>query len=440
MPKIINIIAIGSSAIFYILLAFFIERHEHYYLIPAYLGVFTGYLLLLRNVNVLRIRHIFFIGILFRLIFLISLPALSDDFYRFIWDGRLLAEGFNPYQYLPSFFVGENALPFLDADLYYRLNSPNYFTIYPPIPQFIFLIAAALFPDSIYGSVLVMKFMTLLAEVGLLYMLFRVLRRLKMPIRYMAIYAFNPLVIIELVGNLHHEGIMLFFLLLSIYLCLKKKFASSAIIWALSVATKLIPLIFLPMLLKRLPVKRLLTFGTVFLITTLILFVPLIDGLLQGMGQSLPLYFQKFEFNASIYYIIREVGYWVKGYNIIQTAGPFLGLTVFVVVMTYALYSEKTIPWFKMMTWILVIFLLLATIVHPWYIISLICFSVFTGYIFPMAWSFLIFLTYIGYTPEGYVEQPWVVLIEYLFVIPLMIYDVFKKEDLFFKFKFRSAI
>ncbi|MGK7389826.1 MAG: hypothetical protein ACNS60_05720 [Candidatus Cyclobacteriaceae bacterium M2_1C_046] len=431
MSKAVNLFAIIISVLGYILLAFFIERHEHYYLLPVYSVVFIAYLWLLKDIRSFRIRHIFFLGVLFRLIFFISLPELSDDFYRFIWDGRLMAEGFNPYQYLPSYFTGENALPFLDADIYYRLNSPDYFTVYPPVPQFIFLTAAALTPDSVYGSVLVMKFIALLAEFGLFYVLFRLLRRLHLPLRFLSIYAFNPLVIIEVVGNLHHEGIMLFFLMLGIYLCIKKKYLSSALIWALSVATKLLPLMFLPLLIKRLELKKLVVFSITFLVTLVILFIPLIDGIVQGMGESISLYYQKFEFNASIYYVVREIGFWIKGYNIIQTAGPYLGFIVFLLVMAYSLWADKEVNWFKAMTWIFVIFLFFATTVHPWYIISLICFSVFTGYLFPIVWSYFIFLTYAGYTPTAYVEQTWVLILEYTCVITVLIYEVVKKENQF---------
>ena len=62
-----------------------------------------------------------------RLMLLFSFPNLSDDIFRFIWDGRMCSLGINPYGYLPSEIVDNHAA--LGAELYSELNSPNYFTI-----------------------------------------------------------------------------------------------------------------------------------------------------------------------------------------------------------------------------------------------------------------------------------------------------------------------
>ena len=71
------------------------------------------------------------VAVFFRLIFLFSTPVLSDDFFRFIWDGRLLVGGFNPYLYLPSEVVNTPIFSTanLSTTLYEGLNSPHYFTV-----------------------------------------------------------------------------------------------------------------------------------------------------------------------------------------------------------------------------------------------------------------------------------------------------------------------
>lgn len=429
MAKLLKYGLVVFSFTGFILILFFFERHQHIPLLAVFSLLFIIYLYQLYTLSDFRTAEIINLGLLLRVLALLSLPNLSDDFYRFIWDGRILSSGNNPFQYLPSEFLRQDIAANVNAELFYQLNSPEYFTVYPPLVQFIFLTATSLFPNDVYGSILVMKIFAFAAEAGLLMVLVRILRKLKVSMRYVAIYALNPLVIIEGVGNLHHEGIMLFFLCLAIYMLMKSKYISSAVLWSMAVATKLLPLIYLPLLLRRMGKKVLLHYFLVMAIVLGLLFLPLVEGLLSGMGESISLYFQKFEFNASIYYIVREMGYIVKGYNIIESAGPYLGLTVFVLVVIFSLNRSREVNLFTGMTWVFVIFLSFSTTVHPWYIISLIAFSVFTGYLFPLAWSLLIFFTYAGYNETGYDEPGAIVIIEYAVVYALMLFEIFKKDS-----------
>ena len=428
MPKVIKYgLAVLSMAGF-ILILFFVERYQHFPLLTVYFVLFTIYLFQLFSLSEYRTREIINLGLLLRLVAMISLPALSDDFYRFIWDGRILSSGNNPFQYLPAEFLARDVADNINPALYYRLNSTEYFTVYPPLVQFIFLIATSIFPNDIYGSVLVMKVFAFAAEAGLLLVMIRILRKLKISTRYIAVYALNPLVILEVMGNLHHEGMMLFFLCFAIYLLIKSKYISSAVVWGLAVATKLLPLIYLPLLVKRLKKGILLRYFLMIAIVLAVVFLPLLEGMVNGMGESISLYFQKFEFNASLYYIVREIGFLVKGYNIIQSAGPYLAFSVFILVMIYSLKTDRENNLFVTMTWVFVIYLAFSTTVHPWYIISLIGFSVFTGYLFPVIWSFLIFLTYAGYSTGGYYEVGIIVFIEYAVIYSIMLFEVFRKD------------
>ncbi|MEQ9229236.1 MAG: hypothetical protein RIF46_01035, partial [Cyclobacteriaceae bacterium] len=80
---------------------------------------------------------------------LFATPSLSDDFYRFIWDGRLLAHGIHPFAELPGFYLDPSLnIPGIDQSLFDNLNSKEYFTIYPPFAQLIFLISVLIFPKS----------------------------------------------------------------------------------------------------------------------------------------------------------------------------------------------------------------------------------------------------------------------------------------------------
>jgi len=78
----------------------------------------------------------------FRLIFIIAIPALSDDYFRFIWDGKLFVNGINPYLSIPSEIINTDLAKTagLSQELYKGLNSPEYFSVYPPVNQLLFAI------------------------------------------------------------------------------------------------------------------------------------------------------------------------------------------------------------------------------------------------------------------------------------------------------------
>jgi hypothetical protein len=152
-------------------------------------------------------------------------------------------------------------------------------------------------------------------------------------------------------------------------------------------------------------------------------FAPLLNSsFVNGFGESLDLYFRKFEFNASFYYLIRWIGYQWVGYNVIQTVGPKLGLLAVAAIGIGGLLDKKT-DWPSLMQrclWAIMAYLLLATTVHPWYAILPLALSVFTRYRFPLVWTALIWLTYINYSYPIYRENLWVVGLEYVVVVGWM--------------------
>jgi hypothetical protein len=97
-----------------------------------------------------------------------------------------------------------------------RDEFPDYFTGYPPICQFIFGLATKLFGGNLVWSIAVIRLFIIASEIGTIYFLRKILSAFNLPLRNVLIYALNPLVIIELTGNLHMEGVMIFFLVSSI--------------------------------------------------------------------------------------------------------------------------------------------------------------------------------------------------------------------------------
>jgi alpha-1,6-mannosyltransferase len=426
----------GLSLLLYIFFGYYVHRHETTFLLSGYAILFGLYWWSYKIVNEDSVSFWLYASVIFRFVLLFSVPALSDDVYRFIWDGRLLAAGEHPFAHVPSWYLENNVtIPGISLELYQLLNSQHNFTIYPPLAQAIFWTSVVLSPNSIVGSIIIMRTFVLAAEIGSLVLIQKLLKHYNLPARKALLYAMNPLIILELTGNLHFEAFSIFFVLLCVFLLTKEKIFSSAVSFALAVSAKLLPLIFLPAIVNKLWFKKGFVFSAIAGIVTIIFFIPLLSTeFIQGMSSSLGYYFKKFEFNASIYYLVREWGFWKYGYNIIQTVGWKLGVLSGVLILAIS-FNRWFRPsptdhrlWSQLM-FVLLVYILFTTIAHPWYITPLVAFSVFTRYKFAVLWSLLIFFTYAGYTLAGYQENLWITALEYGAVIGFFIYEKLKSRE-----------
>ncbi len=110
----------------------------------------------------------------------------------------------------------------------------------------------------------------------------------------------------------------------------------------------------------------------------------------------------------------------------IGTLGPVLGLTVLLSVLGLAWIGKKrTAPLPHLMLLSLTVYFGLATIVHPWYVTGLVALGVFTRWIYPLAWSGVVVLSYAAYSHVPYREDLRWVFAEYLVVLLAMAYDVY---------------
>ncbi|MEJ2738642.1 MAG: mannosyltransferase [Dehalococcoidia bacterium] len=371
-------------------------------------------------------------ALILRLSLMFMVPNLTDDYFRYVWDGLLFNHGYNPYLILPSQFIhGSQMVHGITADLYERLNSPDYLTVYPPLCQFLFGLGTIFFNGDILINVIVIRLVIIFAELGTIILLYKLANKFNVSPALVAIYAFNPLVIIELTGNIHPEAIMIFFLVLAVYLLVHKRHSFAAVSFGLAVSVKLLPLIFLPLLIKRLGLIKSVVFYVIVLSTFIALFIPFFSAdLITHYFSALSLYFQKFEFNASIYYLLRWVGYQVTGYNTITVLGIILAIATFLTIIAIA-FREKVVNWqsiFRSMLMCGTVYFLLATTVHPWYITSLVLLSVFTRFRYPVAWSVLIILSYATYLTVPYSENLWLVGVEYIVLGGWIVFELFKKN------------
>lgn len=417
--------------VFYALFAYNLERTEVVKLLVLYTLLFICFGKLYQT-SKYNFKYTIGIGIVFRLLLIVATPNLSQDFYRFLWDGRMIFEGFNPYLFTPESFISAGQFPVSQAQELYNGMGPlnaSHYTNYPPLNQLCFTIAAMLSNNSILGAAVVLRCILIFADIGILHFGQNLLKQLNLSKSLIFLYFLNPFIIIELTGNLHFEGLMLFFLVWGLTLINKGKWIYGALIFACSIAVKLIPLIFLPLLFKYFKWQKSIAFYILTGVFCALMFLPFYSTqFIDNYSQTVALWFQNFEFNASIYYVLRAIGYCISGYNEIAFIGKLLAIITFGFVIIISLWrkNKTTKQLITNMLMVLTFYLFTTTTVHPWYISSLVLLCVFTPFRYPLAWSFMVILSYFTYLTVNHSENLWLIGLEYLVVYSLCIVELYK--------------
>lgn len=425
-----------TSLLFYGTFGYHLPRTDFVQLITLYFALFFLCYKLIQFEK-WNFKFLVVSGILFRLVFLFSEPNLSDDYYRFIWDGQLIINGINPYLHLPKDIVLDihhnipNSMELFNG--MGNLSASNY-SNYPPLNQIIFALSTLFSSNSILGSVMVMRIIIILADLGILYFGRKLLQKLNRSTYLIFWYFLNPLIIIELTGNLHFEGVMLCFFIWSLYLLHQNKWILAGLAYALSISIKLVPLMFLPLFLKYFGIRKSIPFYTlVGAISVLLAFPFFAPGLINNYSQTIGLWFSNFEFNAGIYNVVKYIGgHWdAKPWELIKTYGkiiPYL-IICWVVAITYLRNNKKMNTLIISMLWILSLYYFLSATVHPWYIIFLVLLGLFTEFRFPLVWSIAIFLSYWAYSNADYKESNLLLAFEYIAVYGFMIYEIIRLQN-----------
>lgn len=187
------------------------------------------------------------VAVVLRAVLLPASPTLSEDVYRYLWDGRVQLAGINPYRFAPD----DPALASLRDAAWEPINHKEIPTIYPPLQQGLFRAVAA-----VSETVLAFRIAFCALDLVLLAALWRILAAAGSRPGSLALYAWNPLVVVEVAGSGHNEVLAGLFLALTLLALARGRPRLSAVGFGAAIAAKIWPLALAPALLRRLPLRR----------------------------------------------------------------------------------------------------------------------------------------------------------------------------------------
>lgn len=429
------------TSVFYLaaLLLFSLQQSRGNFieLISIYSLSFVAYLILFKQ-NQVPFRHYAFVALLGHLIVFFAYPILSNDFYRFIWDGELITKGINPYDFKPAELITRSDF----NSTYFRelyagmgeLSRQNY-SCYPILNQFYFAIAALL-SNTLLINLFVLKGLILLSIYVVFHFGKKILHVIQVNDKRVWLLFLNPLWIIETIGNVHFEAVMIAFMLAGIYYLLERKLFIGALYLSGAIQIKLLPVIVLPFFYRYLGfLKSTLLYSIILVLLVLSSMILLNTTNILNFTESLVLYFKAFEFNSFIYYQYLEYGWRVYGWQLNYLYGPRMTRYIIFALAILSLYGD--IKGAKKLLYRLTlgffVYLLLGTTIHPWYLLTLLALGIFTGLSSIVLWTYTVFLSYSFYAVELISEEGYRMLveIEYGLVITALIYELIRRRALF---------
>jgi len=359
------------------------------------------------------------VALLLRLMFLFSPPQLSDDIYRYQWDGSNLLQGINPYAAAPSQVKPPSSLSLIHS----RINHPDYVTIYPPTAQVVFAGGATL-GNAIIGikGFLVMMDMVLCALLILL------LKRLEMPAWWAILYAWNPLPVLEIAGSGHVDGAGLALMIGSFCpLVITRRndsanrpqswpFFFSGALLAGAGLVKLFPFLLTPVLFLLVPARRRLHFLAGFITTLAALILPFLPHLVN-ITDSLNAYARNWEFAGFVFNTLRTItGSGTYARLILLCCFLLVYIAIILYLIKGIRHDESPITRARRALQsccaVAMALLLLTPTLHPWYALCLVVFLPFCPGPAGLVLGWVVFLAYqvqIPYFMLGrWIENPQV--------------------------------
>lgn len=330
-------------------------------------------------------------------------PSLSDDVYRYLWDGRLLLHGENPYLHIPA----DTSLSRFHDELYRLQGYPTTNTIYPPGAMLLFAAAVSggeLVTDDYRGSYYIWKLLLICGEMGALMLMMKLPASSGRSRRRLLLYAWHPLPVIELAGQGHTDGLWVLALAAALYLYAVGRGGRGLPALAFGSVTRLFPVLTMP-LWGRFLNRRDLVVGVILSVPVLLLFAPFLDPrAFANYFEVLGRFTNYYEFNGGVYYGVKAMldGMKIQPSNLLT--GRFLAVVELVLVVGIWLRrprdrSMSGLAWGALLlTSVQIIF---PAKVHVWYFVAPLFLLTVAGNAPVRSWLWMALLapvTYAAYT------------------------------------------
>ncbi len=280
-----------------------------------------------------------------RLVLVHTTPWLSDDLYRYLLDGRVLAEGMNPFALPPS----DPQILAIAPDLAAKVNHPEVPTIYPPLVQLMSWIAAVLKLDIVGWRV----FMSLV-DVATMVLVARLFGLGPRGWRAAAVYGLCPLAVWESGANGHLEALVAIPLVLAVTSINKGHPVRAGLALGIAALGKYYALLLLPLWLRRRGFKRMAV------VTAVVMGAVLWPFTWGGVDifAGLRAYLSFWSFNSPLYTGLAAVG---------VPEVVLRGLPFAVIVIGGSIAGWRNEDPVRSIPLLLFAFLVIGPTLHPWY-------------------------------------------------------------------------
>lgn len=332
---------------------------------------------------------------LFRLSIIYTPPFLSDDIYRYIWDGRVQAHGINPYQYIPA---DEKLASLRDEAIYSKINRRDFApTIYPPLAQATFWGTTRVSESVTWMKATMVGFeaLTILALLGLLV-------SFGLPLQRVLIYAWHPLIVWEFAGSGHVDAAAIAFVFIALLARRRHLETATGIALGCAVLVKLFPVVLFPALYRRWGWRM----PAAFALTIAIGYLPYLSVGWRGALGYLPGYAQEEGLQSGSRFFLLSMARRLFGEaNVPNMAYIIFALLVLSVIAAWALFraEDSDISYLKRTFVLASAFILLLSPRYQWYfawLIPFLCFVPFVPMFALTATGFMLYLLWFEEKPN----------------------------------------